>query len=192
MARKFFYICAGMLMLAGATTGGAQTIVPWGDGGYRYCFCEAPVSQTSPSYDDSGMPVTAAPFTVNINGCNYAEYGPHTTWNQIQPLFVRKSFTLPGAVSDVRLHLAASPILDIYINGHWLCHMVQQGCGTREGLVVALPDFFLQSGTNVIAIQAYGNGGGIFSAPVLDMAVTASGAVPSNRSTWSEVKARYR
>ena len=146
------------------------------------------MSDTDPGFDDSTMPSAAAPFTVNVNGCNYAGGGPHTTWNPQQALFVRKTFALAGIPTDARLHLAASPIVDVYLNGHWLCHMGQAECGTQDNLVIALPEFYLRAGSNVVAVQAFGAGG----SPVFDMAVTATGAVPTMKSSWGLLKARYR
>ena len=59
------------------------------------------------------------------------------------------------------------------------------------GVVIAAPAISWASPAS-IAIQSPGGGGSGYSAPVLDMALTASGAVPTRRSTWGQVKARYQ
>ena len=188
MAKKFFYVCAGVFLLAASSTVAyADDLLPYGATGYRYCICAPSEAMFHPSFDDSSWPIGSAAFG-SAGGCS-----PPNIQTEVRAQTVlRRHFMLSGTPVEPQLRLSYAGQITVYINGYHIATLIQSSCTHLNDAIISLGTNVLVSGDNVIAVACDFGWVGTFGSPYCDLSLTGAGATIVEKTEWGAVKQRYR
>ncbi len=79
----------------------------------------------------------------------------HSNWNLNTDLAIRRKLTLPAGLTNLKLHCSVdNKIVEIWFNNHLLdSNRNHDGCPAYDDFVFSVPDGYLVTGTNLIAVR---------------------------------------
>jgi hypothetical protein len=173
-----------VLLSCSAAIGLAQVeILPF-KATYRYLVTPTgpfPIGAEDPGFDDSAFSTGPAPFGFNTPG--------YISWGLGEYLTARRHFYLTGSPTEAVLDLAFMGAGSFFINGVLVCQL-QNCAGGHQTL--PLCDGILRAGDNVWVANCIATGVGIYVGSYFDATITATGATPTNRASWGQLKLMYR
>eukprot|EP00299_Pterocystis_sp_00344_P018624 c9295_g1_i1.p1 GENE.c9295_g1_i1~~c9295_g1_i1.p1 ORF type:complete len:584 (+),score=125.41 c9295_g1_i1:35-1753(+) len=124
------------------------------------------------SFDSSRFIPSAAPYGLpdsqNRWECPYNKLSSiaetsRDMWSPNQDLLLRRMMDLPAGVSSLRVRITAFRAVAVYINGQPVTGngadaKVELGglCAAQDNLVFTIPDRFVRTGPNLIAVRVFG------------------------------------
>jgi len=143
-----------------------QVILPYLSTGYRYQVVpyNGGAGFEQPSFNDSGFTLGNAAFglePLQHYGCPL-DATAQTLWDVGTDILLRKTFTLPATVSNVKVAVAIDNDVQVFINGVDISGGLQihEFCAERDSLIFPVPATILHfGGINVLAVRARDRGG---------------------------------
>lgn len=148
----------GLLLLL-PSVAAAETLVDWGDPGFRYLEPPAPTTGAAfaqPAFDDSGWAPGAAPFGF-LTDCASSLPPVKTQWEGPE-LLARQRFTARPGTGAGRVYLRIDNDAEVYLNGELLGAVEHEYCANVNPPEAILADAIL-GGENVLAVRARDRGG---------------------------------
>jgi RHS repeat-associated protein len=111
-------------------------------------------------FDDSVFSLGQAPFTNVVGGVGTAgcPFIGKTLFPTLGVLDLRKTVTLPPGATNVQALVAIDNDFTLWVNGNEVINQDHETCAEYWNYTVPIPNNFLQSGTNLIAVQARDRG----------------------------------
>src|SRR3954470_15067722 len=156
-------LAAALLLAASAQASPAltdQVALGFTADGYRYMQTShgAVAGFEDPSYPDGSWSIGSGAFG---SGNCFFNANASTPWDINTDMLLRHAFTLPAGATNVRVLGTVDNVATVYVNGVNLGSIRGDNCNADQ-INMTAPASAIHSGTNVLALRAFDDGGGTY------------------------------
>jgi hypothetical protein len=156
-------LAAALLLAASAQASPAltdQVSLGFAADGYRYMQTSHGLAGgfEDPSYDDSTWNIGSGAFG---SGACFFNSNARTAWAVNTDMLLRHAFTLPAGATNLRVLGTVDNVATVYVNGVNLGSIRGDNCAANQ-INMTAPASAFHTGTNVLAVRAFDDGGGTY------------------------------
>lgn len=113
------------------------------------------------TYNDKAWLLGYGGFGNSGPTCTLNSKFVNTHWAGSSDVLLRRAFNLPVGFSGVRIQIAVDNGAQVYVNGHDVSGgmKTRNGCAARPNFTFTVPNSYVHSGQNLLAIRAMDKGG---------------------------------